>query len=138
VSRRLAGYVLAEALVSAAVASLAGTLAVTLLIWSAQSIDRSQSSVGAMRTLSRLYEESRLLTPSALGRPASGMLGRFQWLRIPSASLAGPSDDPKFAYAPVPLRFVVRWTSEGRIEQRELTSIVRPLEREPGEKAPGA
>ncbi|HEY1752021.1 MAG TPA: hypothetical protein VGG29_12200 [Caulobacteraceae bacterium] len=135
--RRLKAYVLAEALISAAVASLAGTLAVTLLIWSAQSIDRSQTSIGAMKALDRLYEESRLLSPSALGRPASGVLGRFQWLRIPSASLAVGADDPKLAYAPTPLRLVVRWTSGGRVEQRQLTAIVRPLQTAPPQPASG-
>lgn len=131
----LRGYVLAEALISAAIASLAGVLSVTLLIWSAEAIDRAQSSVGAMRVLSRLYEESRLLTPAALGRPASGMLGRYQWVRAPQPSLAeqsGLAVDPKLAYAPVPVRFFVRWTSAGRVEQRELAAVVRPGEREPG------
>ena len=60
--RSARGYILAEALISAAIASLAGALSVMLLIWSAEAIDRSQSSIGAMRALDRLYEESRLLT----------------------------------------------------------------------------
>jgi len=119
--RRVRGYILAEAVVSAALASLAGVLAVTLLIWSAEAIDRSQSSVGAMRVLERLYEESRLLTPDALNRPASGVLGRYQWIRSPSRSL---EDD--LPYAPVPVRFVVQWTSGGRLERRQIQAIVRP------------
>jgi hypothetical protein len=115
------GYVLAEALISAAIASLAGVLAVTLLIWSAEAIDRSQSSVGAMRALGRLYEESRLLTPDELNRPGSGMLGRYQWIRSPGRSL-----DSDLPYAPTPVRFFVQWISGGRVERREIQAIVRP------------
>ena len=115
------GYVLAEALISAAIASLAGVLAVTLLIWSAEAIDRSQSSVGAMRALDRLYEESRLLTSDELNRPASGVLGRYQWIRSPGRAL-----DSDLPYAPVPIRFFVEWTSGGRQERREIQAIVRP------------
>jgi hypothetical protein len=123
---RVRGYVLAEALISAAIASLAGVLAVTLLIWSAEAIDRSQSSVGAMRALGRLYEESRLLTPDALSRPASGVLGRYQWIRSPGRSL--DSDRP---YAPTPVRFFIAWTSGGRVERREIQAIVRPGAKDP-------
>ena len=115
------GYVLAEALISAAIASLAGVLSVTLLIWSAQAIDRAQSSIGAMRTLERLYEESRLATPDDLNRPRSGVLGRYQWIRAPGRPLA--DDTP---YAPVPVRFVVRWTAAGRVETRQFQAVVRP------------
>jgi hypothetical protein len=127
-TRRLAfrGYVLAEALISAAIASLAGVLAVTLLIWSAEAIDRSQSSVGAMRALGRLYEESRLLTPDELNRPASGALGRYQWIRSPGRAL-----DSDMPYAPVPVRFFVGWTSGGRQERREIQVIVRPGAKDP-------
>ncbi|HZZ88272.1 MAG TPA: hypothetical protein VFE13_08040, partial [Caulobacteraceae bacterium] len=80
----------------------------TLLIWSAQAIDRAQSSVGAMRVIERLYEESRLATPDDLGRPSSGTYGRFQWIRSPGRPLGDES-----AYAPTPVRFFVRWTSGG-------------------------
>jgi len=123
------GYILAEALVSAALASLAGALAVTLLIWSAQSIDRSQSALGAIRVLDRLYEEARLATPDALGRPASGYIGRYQWVRIGGRSLddtAAYAADPKLAYAPIPVRFYVQWSAAGRTERRTLQAIVRP------------
>lgn len=123
------GYILAEALVSAALASLAGVLAVTLLIWSAESIDRAQSSLGAMRALDRLYEEARLETPADLGRPRSGVVGRYQWIRVPGRSLADASalpPDPKFVNAPVPVRFVVQWAAGGRTQRRQLEAIVRP------------
>jgi type II secretory pathway pseudopilin PulG len=129
------GYVLAEALVSAALASLAGVLAVTLLIWSAERIDRAQSAEGAIRVLDRLYEESRLATPDALGRPASGFVGRYQWVRVPGRALGddnGPPPDPKLAYAPIPVKFYVQWTAGGRTERRQLQAIVRPA----GEAAP--
>jgi type II secretory pathway pseudopilin PulG len=119
--RRARGYILAEALVSAAIASLAGALAVTLLIWSAEAIDRAQSSVGATRELSRLYEESRLLTPDDLGRPAFGAAGRYHWIRAPSAPL-----DRDNSYSPVPVRFTVRWMAGGRLEQMSVQAIVRP------------
>ena len=124
--RRARGYVLAEALISAAIASLAGVLSVTLLIWSAEAIDRSQSSVGAMRVLDRLYEESRLLTPEALNRPDTGVLGRYQWIRSPSRSL---EDD--LPYAPTPVRFVVQWTTGGRVERRQIQAIIRPGAKDP-------
>ncbi|HEX3407786.1 MAG TPA: hypothetical protein VHS81_11155 [Caulobacteraceae bacterium] len=123
------GYVLAEALVSAALASLAGVLAVTLLIWSARSIDRSQAAEGAVRVLDRLYQESRLATPDALGRPASGYVGRYQWVRIPGRALSdelGQEPDPKLADSPVPLRFVVQWTAAGKTDRRQLQAMVRP------------
>jgi type II secretory pathway pseudopilin PulG len=123
------GYVLAEALVSAALASLAGVLAVTLLIWSARSIDRSQAAEGAIRVLDRLYQESRLASPEALGRPGSGYVGRYQWVRIPSRPLGddpGQPPDPKFADSPIPLRFVVQWTAGGRTDRRQMQAIVRP------------
>ena len=115
------GYILAEALISAAIASLAGVLAVTLLIWSAEAIDRSQSSVGAMRALGRLYEESRLLTPDELNRPGSGVLGRYQWIRSPSRALGDETP-----YAPVPVRFFVQWTSGGKVERRTIQAVIRP------------
>ena len=38
--RRAGGYVLAEALVSAALAAMASTLAIVLLIWAAAAVDR--------------------------------------------------------------------------------------------------
>ncbi len=126
---RAGGYILAEALVSAALASLAGVLAVTLLIWSAQTIDKAQSSLGAIRVLDRLYEESRLASPDALGRPASGVLGRYQWVRVPGRPLGeapGLAPDPKFVDAPTPVRFFVQWTAAGKTERRQLQAIVRP------------
>jgi hypothetical protein len=131
---RARGYVLAEALVSAALASLAGGLAVTLLVWSAASVDRAQSAEGAIRVLDRLYEESRIETPDALGRPASGFIGRYQWVRVPGQSLGeapGLADDPKFAYAPVLVRFVVQWRAAGRTERRQLQATVRPAGQAP-------
>jgi hypothetical protein len=115
------GYILAEALISAAIASLAGALSVTLLIWSAEAIARSQSSIGAMRALDRLYEESRLLPPDALNRPGSGVLGRYQWIRSPSRALG---DETPFA--PVPVRFLVQWTSGGKVERRMIQAVIRP------------
>jgi hypothetical protein len=115
------GYILAEALISAAIASLAGALSVTLLIWSAETIDRSQSSIGAMRALDRLYEESRLLPPDALNRPASGVLGRYQWVRSPGRALG---DETPFA--PVPVRFVVQWTAGGKVRRRTIQAVIRP------------
>jgi hypothetical protein len=129
------GYVLAEALVSAALASLAGGLAVTLLIWSARSIDRSQSAEGAIRVLDRLYQECRLTSPEALGRPASGWVGRYQWVRIPGRPLsdeAGQEPDPKLADAPIPVRLVVQWTAGGKTDRRQLQAVVRPAIQAPG------
>jgi hypothetical protein len=118
------GYILAEALISAAIASLAGVLSVTLLIWSAEAIDRAQSGVGATRELSRLYEESRLLTPDDLGRPANGVAGRYGWARSPQAPL-----DRDTEYSPVPVRFTVQWMAGGRVERMSLQTIVRPSAR---------
>jgi hypothetical protein len=123
--RHLRGYVLAEALISAAIASLAGALSVTLLIWSAEAIDRSQSSIGAMRALDRLYEESRLLTPDELNRPGSGTLGRYQWIRSPGRALG------EGTYAPVPVRLFVQWTSGSQLERREIQVVLRPGAKDP-------
>lgn len=128
------GYILAEALVSAALASLAGVLAVTLLVWSARTIDRAQSAVGAIRVLDRLYQESRLASPEALGRPASGYVGRYQWVRIPGRPLgdvAGQEPDLKLADSPIPVRLVVQWTAGGKADRRQLQAIVRPAITEP-------
>jgi hypothetical protein len=121
---RARGYILAEALISAAIASLTGLLAVTLLIWSAEAIDRAQSSVGATRQLARLYEESRLLTPDDLGRPASGVLGRYTWIRSPGLAFDRDND-----YSPAPVRFTVQWMAGGRLERMSLQAIVRPSAR---------
>jgi hypothetical protein len=115
------GYILAEALISAAIASLAGALSVMLLIWSAEAVDRSQSSIGAMRALDRLYEESRLLSPDALNRPGSGVLGRYQWVRSPTRALGDETP-----YAPVPVRFFVQWTAGGKLERRTIQALIRP------------
>jgi type II secretory pathway pseudopilin PulG len=128
-ARTARGYVLAEALVSAALASLAGVLAVTLLIWSARAIDRAQAAEGAMRVLDRLYQESRLASPAALAQPASGYVGRYQWVRIPGRSLGdtpGQQPDPKLADAPTPERFVVLWIAGGKPTRTQLQAIVRP------------
>ena len=120
------GYILAEAMVSAALAALCGALALTLLVWSGEAIDRAQSSLGAIRALDRLYEESRLLPPRELGRPSNGVLGRYNWIRAPGVSL-----DPTKDYAPVPVRFFVQWTAAGRVERREMQAIVRPASAAP-------
>jgi hypothetical protein len=120
--------VLAEALVSAALASLAGVLAVTLLIWSAERIDQAQAGLGATRVLARLYEEARLASPDALSRPATGVLGRYQWVRVAGRSLGDDGSgavDPKLVDAPVPVRFVVAWRAGGKLQRRELQAIVR-------------
>ncbi|HWF77293.1 MAG TPA: hypothetical protein VN694_08965 [Caulobacteraceae bacterium] len=135
------GYVLAEALVSAALASLAGVLAVTLLIWSARSIDRSQAAEGAIRVLDRLYQESRLASPDALGRPSSGWFGRYQWVRIPGRALSdelGEEPDPKLADSPIPVRFVVQWRAGGKADRRQLQAIVRPAIPEPTPPSPAS
>ena len=118
------GYILAEALISAAIASLTGLLSVTLLIWSAEAIDRAQSAVGATQVLARLYEEARTLTPGDLGRPANGVMGRYQWVRAPSLSLDRDND-----YSPAPVRFVVAWTAGGRPQRMMLETILRPSAR---------
>ena len=133
-ARGKSGYVLAEALVSAALASLAGVLSVTLLIWSARAIDRSQAAEGAIRVLDRLYQETRLASPDALGRPSSGWVGRYQWVRIPARALGdepGQEPNPKLADAPFPERFVVQWRAGGKVDRRQMQAIVRPAIPEP-------
>jgi type II secretory pathway pseudopilin PulG len=122
--RRARGYILAEALISAAIASLTGLLSVTLLIWSAEAIDRAQSAVGATQVLSRLYEEARTLTPDDLGRPANGMIGRYQWVRAPGLSLDRDND-----YSPAPVRFVVAWTAGGKPQRMMIEAVMRPSAR---------
>ena len=119
--RRAGGYVLAEALVSAALAAMASTLAIVLLIWAAAAVDRAQSSVGAMRVMERVYEESRLLTPSQLYTSARGVLGRYSWSRT-----SGPKLDQRFDFAPAPVRITVRWTASGRAEERHLDALIAP------------
>jgi type II secretory pathway pseudopilin PulG len=125
------GYILAEALVSAAIASLAGLLSVTLLIWSAEAVDRAQSTVGATQVLSRLYEEARTLTPDDLARPASGAMGRYSWVRSPGASLDRDND-----YSPAPVHFVVQWMAGGQPQRMLLETVIRPSAR-PGTPKPG-
>ena len=131
---RLRGYVLAEALVSAAIASLAGVLSVTLLIWSAEKVDQAQSSLGAVRVLDRLYEEARLETPAGLDRPRSGVLGRYRWVRVPGRPLSeapGVAPDAKLADAPIPVRFFVEWSAGGKLQRRRLETLVRAAGKEP-------
>ncbi|HVN02369.1 MAG TPA: hypothetical protein VMT68_19375 [Caulobacteraceae bacterium] len=120
--RAARGYILAETMVSAALAGLCGAMAVTLLVWASAAIDRAQSSVGAMRALERLYEEARLLPANELGRPANGVMGRYAWIRAP-----GPALDATAPDAPIPVRFLVQWTAAGRLERRGLQAVVRPV-----------
>jgi type II secretory pathway pseudopilin PulG len=130
-SRRLAGFVLAEALVSAAIAALTAGLAVTLLAWSARSVSESQASLGAVRVQERVYEEARLLTPAALGMMGQGTMGRYRWLRT-----SGPRLDSRFEDAPVPLRITVTWTAGGRPWSRTLEALVAPGSAPPGTVVP--
>jgi hypothetical protein len=92
-----------------------------LLIWAAAAVDRAQSTVGAAKVMERIYEESRLLTPAQLSTPASGVLGRYRWSRSPGARL-----DPRFDFAPAPVRISVSWTASGRPEQRNLDALIAP------------
>lgn len=118
-NRRLRGYVLAEALVSAAIATLAGGLSVMLLVWAARSVWADQDSIGALRVLERVYEESRLLTPRALQTLGQGTYGQYRWMRIPGARL-----DARFDAAPVPVRLEVWWTAGGQPRSRHLDALI--------------
>jgi hypothetical protein len=118
---RAGGYVLAEALISAAIAAVTAGLSITLLAWSVRSVAASQASLGAVRVLGRVYEESRLLPPGALGGVGQGQMGRYHWTRIPRPSL-----DSRFAAAPVPVRMVVSWTQNSQVQTRELDAVIAP------------
>ncbi len=107
--RRVRGFILVEALVSVALAALTGAVAVTLLVWTAQSLERSQARLEAATLVEQLYEEARLATPADLGRPADGQIGRYHWRRLP----LGLVDQP-FGAGPERVRLDVTWRAGGR------------------------
>ena len=107
--RRADGYILVDALVSVALAALTGAVATTLLVWTAQSLDRSRARTEAAGLVERLYEEARLESPSELDGPETGTAGRYRWRRVP----LGLVDRP-FGAGPRRVRFELAWQAGGR------------------------
>jgi type II secretory pathway pseudopilin PulG len=108
-SRRARGFILVDALVSVALAALTGAVAVTLLVWTARSLDRSQARLEAAALVERLYEEARLASPDDLSAAASGQAGRYRWRRLP----LGLVDRP-FGAGPQRIRLEVAWRAGGQ------------------------
>lgn len=107
--RRAGGYILVDALVSVALAALTGAVATTLLVWTAQSLDRSRARLEAAGLVERLYEEARLASPAELDSPETGTAGRYRWRRVP----LGLVDRPLGA-GPRRVRFELAWQAGGR------------------------
>ncbi|MDQ0465743.1 type II secretory pathway pseudopilin PulG [Caulobacter ginsengisoli] len=103
------GYILVDALVSVALAAVTGAVAVTLLVWTAHSLERSKARLEAATVVERLYEEARLASPVQLASPAGGQIGRYRWRRLP----LGLVDRP-FGAGPQRVRLEVTWRAGGR------------------------
>lgn len=114
------GFILVDALVSVALAALTGAVATTLLVWTAQSLDRSRARLEAAVLMERLYEEARVASPAELTGPAAGEAGRFRWRRTP----LGPVDRTA-AGGPERLRFDVAWRAGGQPQSSRIEAWVR-------------
>jgi type II secretory pathway pseudopilin PulG len=116
---RKSGFILAEALVSLGLAALTGTLALTLLVWAARTIDRAQARMAAATVVEQLYEEARLTTPADLRAVTSGRTGRYRWRRLPR----GPVERsiPNGAQR---VRLEVTWTAGARPDRSVIDAVI--------------
>lgn len=116
---RKPGFILAEALVSLGLAALTGTLALTLLVWAARTIDRAQARMAAATVVEQLYEEARLTTPADLRAVTSGRTGRYRWRRLPR----GPVENaiPNGAQR---VRLEVTWTAGARPDRSVIDAVI--------------
>ena len=116
---RKQGFILAEALVSLGLAALTGTLAVTLLVWAARTIDRAQARMAAATVIERLYEEARLTSPADLRAVASGRSGRYRWRRLPRGpvEIASPGGAQR-------VRLEVTWSAGARPDRSAIDAVV--------------
>jgi type II secretory pathway pseudopilin PulG len=103
------GYILIEALVSVALAAVTGAVAVTLLVWTARTMERSQTRIEAAALVERLYEEARLASPADLAAPAAGQAGRYRWRRQPLGLV-----DRSLGGGPERVRLDVSWRAGGQ------------------------
>jgi type II secretory pathway pseudopilin PulG len=119
VRRARRGFILVEALVSVALAGLTAAAAITLLVWTARTIDRAQARMDAATVVERIYEEARLAGPAGLGAPASGVSGRFRWRRMPLGLF-----DRTFGAGPRRIRIEVTWTAGARPDRSVIEALV--------------
>ena len=119
--RSAAGFILAEALVSAAIAGLAATLAILVLITVAGQLERAAAERGAARLTRAVYEEARLASAAQLKGVATGQVGRYGWLRNGGGALSRDLPD-----SPVNVRIDVRWTVHGRAYRHSVQAVIAP------------
>ncbi len=119
--RVLRGFVIAEALVSTVIASLAVSLALALFASAVQTILEARASRGATRALQAVYEQARLETPDELGRRAFGRMGRYGWSVTPKGPL-----DRKLEFGPQVVRMEVRWAVARGPRRVALDAIILP------------
>ncbi|MDB5469209.1 MAG: hypothetical protein JWR84_769 [Caulobacter sp.] len=113
------GFILAEALVSLGLAALTGTLALTLLVWAARTIDRAQARMAAATVIERLYEEARLTSQADLRAVASGRTGRYRWRRLPrgAVEIANPNGAQR-------VRLEVTWSAGARPDRSAIDAVI--------------
>ena len=116
---RKSGFILAEALVSLSLAALTGTLALTLLVWAARTIDRAQARMAAATVVEQLYEQARLTTPADLRAMTSGRTGRYRWRRLPRGPVEAAS--PNGAQR---VRLEVTWTAGARPDRSVIDAVI--------------
>lgn len=116
---RLGGFVLAEALVAAALAALSMAFALKLLAWTVERGQSAGNTLQAVRVIERIYEESLADPAAARSRPSAGQTGRFFWSR------AALSPDPARVREPVSVvRIEVRWRERSRVKRLALDAVV--------------
>lgn len=116
-----AGFILVEALVSAAVAGLAAALAILVLVTVAGQLERAAAERGAAQLTRAVYEEARLTPAAQLKGAATGQVGRYAWLRTGGGALS-----PDLPDSPVKVRIDVRWTVHGRPYRHGVQAVIAP------------
>lgn len=120
-ARRARGFIIADALVSVALAAMTATLAITLLIWTTRALDQAQTRIGAARVMERLYEEARLASRGDLAGTHEGVIGRYHWRRTGLGTGARA-----FGYGPERVRLEVRWSTAMRGNRDVVEALIIP------------
>ena len=115
------GFILAEAIISTAIAGLAATLAIVVLITVSGQLEKASAERGAARLTRAVYEEARLASVTQLNGVATGQVGRYSWLRKGSGAV-----DRDLPDSPVDVRIDVRWTVRGRPYRHSVRAVIAP------------
>jgi len=115
------GFILAEAVVSTAIAGLAATLAIIVLITVSGQLERASAERGAARLTQAVYEEARLASAAQLNGVATGQIGRYSWLRKGSGPVNRDLPD-----SPVDVRIDVRWAVRGQPYKHSVRAVIAP------------